>query len=408
MELRRDSPTPSYREELAEAQQASIRIGCWVAGSLLLVFTLLDKHYTPELWLELLVVRAVAAALLAVCSFLALRIAPMILAPIAIAVTAGMIEVAILRIGPEKTPYLFAMLLVQAGLTVLLPLRPQQAAWLNLEVVLITVLPLLPQLHSGMVPVTSFLGAMAFVCVSGAAIQDRVRRREHQARAEFARHFGLLNLGTLAGGLAHELSNPLQSMDMQLEMLEKDPSLVQGRIAMLRRQTERMKNILEAMRNGARITGGEQKLVDLTREADLAFTLLESKLRGRASLVRAYADVPKVLVQPTLLGQVLVNLLTNAADAVEGQAVARIALRVRKQNDEAWIEVEDNGPGIPDELVTRIFEPFFSTKGEKGNGLGLWISSEIARMHGGSLTVQRGGAGGALFRLTLPIPKAPA
>jgi signal transduction histidine kinase len=406
MQLRRDSPTPSYREELAEAQQAAIRIGCFVAGFMVLIFTFLDRLYAPQVWLSLLIVRATAAVLLGVCAAVVFRVPPMILATIGVAIAAGAIEVAILRIGPGN-PYLFAMMLVQAGLTIFLPLRAQEAAWLNCEVLAISVLPLVSQFQRGMVPAASFLAAMTFVCICGAAIQDRVRRREHQARAEFARHFGLLNLGTLAGGLAHELSNPLQSMDLQLEMLEKDPSLVQGRIAMLRRQTERMKNILEAMRNGARITGGEQKMVDLTREADLAFTLLESKLRGRASLVRAYADVPPVLAQPTLLGQVLVNLLTNAADAVAGQAVARIALRVRKQNDEAWIEVEDNGPGIPDELVEKVFEPFFSTKGEKGNGLGLWISSEIARMHGGSLTVQRGGAGGALFRLTLPIPKTP-
>jgi signal transduction histidine kinase len=404
MELRRDSPTPAYAEELAAAQQSSIRVGCWVAASLLVIFSLLDRHYAPQLWIPLLVLRASAGVLLTIASFLAPRIRPMLLAPVAVGVTAGVIEICILRIGPEATPYLYAMMLVQAGLTVLLPLRSQQAFWLNLEVVAITVLPILPQLHSGMIPATSFLASMAFVCVCGATIQDRLRRREHQARAEFARHFGLVNLGALAGGLAHELSNPLSSMGLQLEMLEKDPGLVQGRIAMLRRQTERMKNILEAMRNGAKIDSGERRLVELTREADLAFTLLEPKLRGRTSLVRAYADVPPVMAQPTLLGQVLVNLLTNAADAVEGRPESRIALRVRKQGDEAWIEVEDDGPGIPEEHVEKIFEPFFSTKGDQGNGLGLWISSEIARMHGGSLTVHKGVAGGALFRLTLPIP----
>ena len=79
---------------------------------------------------------------------------------------------------------------------------------------------------------------------------------------------------------------------------------------------------------------------------------------------------------------------------------------MRKSANEAWIEIEDNGPGIPDALLEKIFQPFFSTKGEQGNGLGLWISSEIARMHGGSLTVHRGGAGGALFRFALPLPKA--
>ncbi|HEX4385082.1 MAG TPA: HAMP domain-containing sensor histidine kinase [Myxococcales bacterium] len=403
MEQRRDSPTPTYAKELAAAQQSSIRVGCLVAASLLVAFFLLDKHYAPQLWVPLLGVRATAAVLLGICSLVALRTPPMALATIAVAITAGTIEVCILRIGPG-TPYLYAMMLVQAGLTVLLPLRPVQALWLNSVTLAITVLPLISQLQPGMIPATSFLAAMAFVCVCGALIQDRLRRREHQARAEFARHFGLVNLGALAGGLAHELGNPLSSMGLQIEMLEKDPGLVQSRIAMLRRQTERMKNILEAMRNGAKIGSGEQRLVDLTREADLAFTLLESKLRGRASLVRAYADVPPVMAQPTLLGQVLVNLLTNAADAVAGRPESRIALRVRKQGDEAWIEVEDDGPGIPEENAAKIFEPFFSTKGDQGNGLGLWISSEIARMHGGSLTLHKGVAGGALFRLTLPIP----
>ena len=405
MELRRDSPTPTYREELTDAQQASVRIGCWIAAALLVVFSLLDRYYAPQAWLHLLALRAAAAALLCICAALTARVPAMVLAPIGVAITAGTIEVAMLRIGPG-TPYLFAMMLVQAGLSVLLPLLPVQALWFNLEVLVITVLPLIAQLHSGMLPATSLLATMAFICVGGALVQDRMRRREHQARAEFARHFGLLNLGTLAGGLAHELSNPLTAMSMQIAMLEKDPSLVQGRLPMLRRQTERMKNILEAMRNGARLTGGEQRLVDLAREADLAFTLLESKIRNQASLVRAYADVPQVMAQPTLLGQVLVNLLSNAIDAVAGRPEARIALRVRKSANEAWIEIEDNGPGIPDALLEKIFQPFFSTKGEQGNGLGLWISSEIARMHGGSLTVHRGGAGGALFRFALPLPKA--
>jgi two-component system C4-dicarboxylate transport sensor histidine kinase DctB len=108
-----------------------------------------------------------------------------------------------------------------------------------------------------------------------------------------------------------------------------------------------------------------------------------------------------------LLGQVLVNLLSNAVDAVSGLPQPRIALRVRREGGHALIEVEDNGPGVPEDLTGRIFEPFFSTKGDLGNGLGLWISSEIARVHGGTLTVHRGSSGGAVFRLALPIdPRA--
>ena len=107
--------------------------------------------------------------------------------------------------------------------------------------------------------------------------------------------------------------------------------------------------------------------------------------------------------QPTLLGQVLVNLLSNAADAVAGSPHPRVALRVRREGMMAMVEVEDTGPGVPEEMREKIFQPFFSTKGDAGNGLGLWISSEIARVHGGTLSVQKGSWGGALFRLALPI-----
>ena len=195
----------------------------------------------------------------------------------------------------------------------------------------------------------------------------------------------------------------MNALFLQVEMLAKEPRSVDKRVEKLRASLERMRNILEAMRNGARLSGGERRKVDLAREVDLAFTLMEGRLRNRAALVRAYAEVPTVFCQPTLLGQVLVNLLANAADAVKDQQNPRIALRLRSEGAWALIEVEDNGPGVSPELAAKIFEPFFSTKGDAGNGLGLWISSEIARVHGGILTVHRGPSGGALFRLALPI-----
>jgi C4-dicarboxylate-specific signal transduction histidine kinase len=298
------------------------------------------------------------------------------------------------------------MMLVQAGVSILVPLQLAEAALLNVEVLAIAFLPLslrAAPLHPLTAVAASYLACMAVVSVGGAFVQDRLRRREHQARAEFARHFGLLNLGTLAGGLAHELANPLNALGLQVEMLAKDPASAAKRVPRLLSAVGRMRDILEAMRNGARVSSVERRSVDLAHEMDLAFTLMEGRLRNRISMVRAYAQLPSVFCQPTLLGQVLVNLLSNAADAVAGRPHPRIALRLRREDGFAVVEVEDNGPGVPEELHEQIFLPFFSTKGDAGNGLGLWISSEIARIHGGSLSVQRGSSGGALFRLTLPI-----
>lgn len=404
------SPLPSYVEELIPAQLAAVRVACLLAAPLLLAFSALDRLIAPAVWLQLLGVRIIAAALLLLISRLARTptMPVLSLAGAANAVICGTIELAILGTGTFHSPYLYSTMTVLAGLAILVPLRTRQALVLNLETLVIVLGPLLlarerPEDLISFGTAVSYLITLAVISVGGSGIQDRLRRREHQARAEFARHAGLLNLGTLAGGLAHELSNPLNALFLQADMMARDPAHASARVEKMRGNLERMRNILEAMRNGARLSGGERRPVDLGREVDLAFTLIEGKLRNRVAMVRAFAELPPVYCQPTLLGQVLVNLLANAADAVAGTASPRLALRVRRQDNEALVEVEDNGPGVPGELREKIFEPFFSTKGDQGNGLGLWISSEIARLHGGTLTVHEGSSGGALFRLALPI-----
>jgi signal transduction histidine kinase len=404
------TPMPTYEEELAASQLHAIRSACLLAAPLVLVFSLLDRALVPHDWVPLLVVRAIASLVLLGCARAAERhgASPLALSAAAAALIAGTLDIALIRTGGAGSPYLYSMMILQAGVSLVVPLQMTQALLLNLEILAlalgpVALRPLLPEHYMTLAIVSSHLGTMAVVSVVGAMVQERLRRREHQARAEFARHFGLLNLGTLAGGLAHELSNPLNALFLLVEMLTKDPASFGKRLDKLRVNLERMRNILEAMRNGARLSGGERRPVDLAHEADLAFTLMESKLRNKASLVRAYAELPPVDCQPTLLGQVLVNLLSNAADAVADSPHPRVALRVRREGTMALVEVEDTGPGVPEEMREKIFQPFFSTKGDAGNGLGLWISSEIARMHGGTLSVQKGSWGGALFRLALPI-----
>ncbi|HET7785015.1 MAG TPA: HAMP domain-containing sensor histidine kinase [Myxococcales bacterium] len=397
---------PSYAEELGRSQRGAVRAACLLAAGILVAFSALDRALVPRDFLPLLAIRGAAALLLLACARWARTGRPLLVLSCAVALTAGTIEAALLLTGAAGSPYQFSMMLVQAGLALLVPLGLAEAALLNLEVLGIALLPLALRaapVHPLDAVAASYLGCMAVVSVGGAFVQDRLRRKEHQARGEFARHFGLLNLGTLAGGLAHELANPLNALGLQVEMLASDPASVEKRVPRLLSSVGRMRDILEAMRNGARVNGGERRSVDLAHEMDLAFTLMESRLRNRVSLVRAYAQIPKVFCQPTLLGQVLVNLLSNAADAVAGRPHPRIALRLRQEGAFAVVEVEDNGPGVPEELHEQIFLPFFSTKGDSGNGLGLWISSEIARIHGGSLSVESGSFGGALFRLTLPI-----
>ena len=409
---RAPSPLPTYTEELDSAQRQALRTTCFVGAALIVGFAALDRVVTPAHWRSLFLVR-IAAGLLLLALERRLRDPGSrtltIVAVAAFAVSAAL-EAGIFATGGVRSPYLYAVLLIVAGVSILMPLRPRQAIVLHAEILAITVLPLIFVVRGADDAVelgtrASFLLGTSVLGLAGAAIQDRLRRREHQARAEFARHVGLVNLGTLAGGLAHELANPLTSVSLEIDALESlmKPGDHLRHLRNAQTGLTRMRAILDAMKRGARFSDGDQREVELPLEIEEALVLLQGRLKHRVELVREYGEVPPVRCQPTLLGQVLVNLVVNAADALRDRPGARLCLRTRRMNGSALIEVQDNGPGVPPQLRERIFEPFFTTKGEGGNGLGLWISAEIARMHGGQLTLSDAPGGGSIFRLSLPL-----
>ncbi|HKC61194.1 MAG TPA: ATP-binding protein [Myxococcales bacterium] len=410
---RAPSPLPTYPEELESAQRQALRTACFLAAALLVAFSALDRAVTPEHWQTLLLVRVAAAFVLLLLGRRLGQpgIRALWSAAAAAFVSAVTLEAGIFATGGVRSAYLYAVLLIVAGVSILLPLRPRQALILHAEMLGITVLPLLfvvrgreDALELG--TRASFLLCASVLGVAGAAIQDRLRRREHQARVEFARHVGLVNLGTLAGGLAHELANPLTSVSLEIEAADAllRPGEHTRHMHNALQGLSRMRSILEAMRRGARFSDGDQREVDLLLEIEVALVLLQGRLKHRVELVRDYGEVPPVRCQPTLLGQVLVNLVVNAVDALRDRPDARLCLRTRRLDGHALIEVQDNGPGVPAGLRQRIFEPFFTTKGEGGNGLGLWISAEIARLHGGRLSYSEAPEGGSIFRLSLPLP----
>jgi signal transduction histidine kinase len=406
---------PEYETELAANQRTALRSAALLAAPILIGFTLLDRATAPSFWVPLLCARLAAAAALAVVARLSHQLGKTVpLTAVAVAVICSTIEAGVFATGGARSPYLTSNIAVLAGAGILIPLTVRQSIFVQLVGLSVAVLPLLFWLQPGdalpLLTSASYLITVAIVAVAGAHLQDLLRRREHRARVEVARQIGLVNLGTLAGGLAHELSTPLTWVSVELESLEHDTLTGPARekVMAARAATGRMREVLIAMRQGARFAGNEMRDVMLPQEVDLALTLVSQRVKAlNVILEREYApDVPLVSCQPTLLGQVLVNLMLNALDAMAGQKEARLTLRVRAAAGGALVEVEDTGPGIPEPLRDRIFEPFFSTKGENGNGLGLWISSEIARLHGGEL-VALAGAKGALFRLSLPIEALP-
>jgi signal transduction histidine kinase len=402
---------PEYETELAATQRTAMRNAALLAAPLLVAFTFLDRAATPPFWLPLLGLRLVAASVLGLVARLTEKLSSAFpLTLISVAVICTTIEAGVFATGGAHSPYLASNIVVLAGVGILVPLTAMQAATVQLVGLGIALVPVVFRIQPGdgltLITSASYLLAVAIVAVAGAHLQDTLRRREHRARTEVARQIGLINLGTLAGGLAHELSTPLTWVSVELESLEADPlaAPVRDRVLAARAGTARMREVLIAMRQGARFAGSDLREVMLSHEVDLALTLVTQRMRADGvALRREYGpDVPLVSCQPTLLGQVLVNLLINALDAMAERKDALLVVRIRSEPGFAFVEVEDNGPGIPPRLRTRIFEPFFSTKGESGNGLGLWISSEIARMHGGEL-VALSGESGALFRLSFPI-----
>src|SRR5438128_7981459 len=416
-EARLSVTLPEYETELAATQRTAMRNAALLAGPLLIAFTFLDRAATPPFWLPLLGLRLAAASVLGVVARLTEKLSSAFpLTLISVAVICTTIEAGVFATGGAHSPYLTSNIAVLAGVGILVPLTAMQAAIVQLVGIGIALVPVLFRMQPGdglpLITSASYLLAIAIaiVAVAGAHLQDTLRRREHRARTEVARQIGLINLGTLAGGLAHELSTPLTWVSVELESLEADPlaAPVRERVLAARAGTARMREVLIAMRQGARFAGGDLREVMLSHEVDLALTLVTQRMRADGvTLRREYApDAPLVCCQPTLLGQVLVNLLINALDAMAERKDALLIVRIRSEPGFAFVEVEDTGPGIPARLRARIFEPFFSTKGESGNGLGLWISSEIARMHGGEL-VALSGEKGALFRLTFPT-EAPA
>ena len=134
---------------------------------------------------------------------------------------------------------------------------------------------------------------------------------------------------------------------------------------------------------------------------------MEPRLKNRIELKREYGDIPQVRCYPGQLNQVFLNLLMNACDALEGGG--RVTIRTGPGDLGVRLEFEDDGPGIPEEVLSRIFDPFFTTKPVGvGTGLGLSLSHGIIENHGGRFTAESTPGQGATFRIDLPLDATPA
>ena len=250
-----------------------------------------------------------------------------------------------------------------------------------------------------------------------AAVEDITDRQARFAELVFADR--MQSVATLAGGLAHEINNPLAFIAFNLEAVQQELRTPRGTdrwgeldtmLGEARDGVERIQKIVRSIALFARKTEDRRVSVVLAPLLDRALDIAATELRHRARIVRAYGDVPAVRANETRLVQVFVHVLQNAAAAIaEGHAERNeIRIATRGEVGRAIIEISDTGHGIPPGEVERIFDPFYTTKAIGGGlGLGLSICHGIVRSLGGEIAIQSAIGSGTLVRVTLPGEPTP-
>ncbi len=228
----------------------------------------------------------------------------------------------------------------------------------------------------------------------------------------------LESLGVLAGGIAHEIRNPLSSVNISISSIERACGASSG---LEPDRKEKIDRILEQMRSAAAKMGlvvqrvmdyskpfpPRKEAVDLNKVIEESIRLSMSTLRKReiAVLKDLDPDLAACRVDAQMIEQVLVNLITNACQAMEGAEGAKLLeISSAVQDGRIVLRVSDSGPGVPPSLRERVFDPFFTTR-KDGSGIGLSFSHRIVADHGGSLRVDTSRWGGAEFRIELPVTR---
>jgi two-component system NtrC family sensor kinase len=244
------------------------------------------------------------------------------------------------------------------------------------------------------------------------------------AQAQLVQSAKMASLGELVAGVAHEINNPLAFVLSHLETIRRSLELIRGegpqtvsRLAeeqwqrALSRLSEtelglgRIRDLVLKLRTFSRLDEGERKIVSVGECVESVVTILGHRLQDRINIVRQIESPDLLDCFPSLLNQVLLNLVANSIDAIEGKGT--ITIKSGAVGDDFVISVSDTGSGIPPELRERALDPFFTTKPiGQGTGLGLSIAYSIVKKHQGSLELGEAPGGGALATIRIPLHMA--
>ncbi|MFO0753834.1 MAG: ATP-binding protein [Thermodesulfovibrionales bacterium] len=217
----------------------------------------------------------------------------------------------------------------------------------------------------------------------------------------------LAAIGTLAAGVAHELNNPLNNINISAQMLVKEtgdtcPGFVQEIVGDIVSQTVRVKRIVEDLLEFARGREPRKQQVDLNEIVAGAYRLVSATVNMEGVSLSVDTKPGGILaeVDPEQMERVFINLFTNAIQAMSGRGELKVSSERGKNH--VMIRVSDTGRGMPSDTAEKIFEPFFTTK-DKGAGLGLAIVFNIIKKHGGDIRAESGEGRGTTFTITLPL-----
>ena len=244
---------------------------------------------------------------------------------------------------------------------------------------------------------------------------DITEHKETAARLVFTDR--MASVGTLAAGVAHEINNPLAFISAHLELISTelgDPLSAEIHTILdeTRVGVERIRNIVRGLNAFSRTDDDQRAPISVEQVLDLAVLMAGPQIRHRAQLVRASGPLPEVVANQATLGQVFLNILVNATEAIPEGQVDRQTISIAARTDDAgWaiVEIRDTGCGIPREIRGQIFDPFFTTKPVgTGTGLGLSICHGIVRSLGGEIGFTTTPGAGSTFTIALPPAVAPA
>ena len=227
-----------------------------------------------------------------------------------------------------------------------------------------------------------------------------------KARAELVQAERLATIGKMAAHITHEVRNPLSSIGLNLEMLEEElvgaGAESKQLLSAIKKEVDRLSSISEGYLSAVRepkLQLASENVDDLVRECH-AFVQPELERAGVDSRVEVNGESTTAMVDEAQLRQALVNLVRNAREAMPKGG--EVVLRVQGGDGDVHICIDDNGPGIPDDVRASIFDPFYTTK-RHGTGLGLAVTRSIIQAHGGDLTCLPRDGGGTRFQISLPL-----